>query len=168
MVVDRVGPFSYYFPILPFLVIVRNHHVLQFMMDLMGALLYSKDILLSYLCFILIFAMLALSLFKNSVTNGDLFTDSFTTFTNALITGFIFISTTENYDIVYDVIDSEYYAESNWLILNTVVIITLFFCIMGMFCWIPLVIDVFEQAFEESKMIHDKKWKMRKTVRSFA
>ena len=33
-----------------------------------------------------------------------------------------------------------------------------------MFCWIPIIIDVFEEAFEERKMLEDKKNKIRKTV----
>lgn len=34
---------------------------------------------------------------------------------------------------------------------------------MGMFIWIPMIIDQFEQAFEESNMWHDKKSEMRTT-----
>ena len=133
--------------------------------DFFAAVFYARAILISYIAFILIFAMLAMALFRDTV-NADEYADTFSSFRNAFVTGFAFISTTENYAIVYDVFDSEYYTDSHWTVLGPVVVITIFFCIMGMFCWIPLVIDVFEDAFEERKMIHDTKKKKRKTVES--
>ena len=54
--------------------------------------------------------MLALSWFRDTVTS-DSFADSFSDFGSALVTGFVFISTTENYDIVYNIIDSGLYPQ---------------------------------------------------------
>eukprot|EP01083_Nonionella_stella_P165658 551634_1 len=158
----RVAPFSYYLPILPVLIIVRNHHVLLFGADFISAIIYAKDVLFSYFCFILIFAVLSMSLFSDRV-NYLSFADSFESINNAFITGFVFISTSENYAIMYDIFESEYYSDSHWVVLGNVVVVTIFFAMMGMFCWIPMIIDKFEQAFEESNMHHDQKHTMRKT-----
>eukprot|EP01084_Bolivina_argentea_P104427 186985_1 len=44
----RYAPFSYYIPILPLLIIIRNHHVLMFGNDFLSAIIYAKDVLFSY------------------------------------------------------------------------------------------------------------------------
>ena len=108
----RRAPFSYYFAILPFLFIIRNDRVLLFGHDFVSAVVNAKHILFSYYCFILIFAVLAISLFRGTV-NSDDFADSFESFETALVTGFVFISTTENYEIVCDVFESEYYGTAH-------------------------------------------------------
>ena len=79
---------------LPFLAVVRNAHVLDFARDFFSALYFAKDILFSYLFFILIFAMIAISLFRD-VVNEDSFADSFQSIVSAFTTGFVFISTTD-------------------------------------------------------------------------
>ena len=43
-------------------------------------------------------------------------------------------------------------------------ILMLFFCILGWICWIPLIIDKFEQAFEDLNMKHDGKQRRCKTA----
>ena len=49
--------------------------------------------------------MLAIAIFKDTV-NSEEYADSFRDIVNAFVTGFVFVSTTENYAIVYDVFAS--------------------------------------------------------------
>merc|ERR1712003_563099 len=103
----------------------------------------GKNVLFSYFCFILIFAILTISLFRDTVNYADI-ADSFQSIDQAFVTGFVFISTSENYAIMYDIFDSEYYGDAHWAVIGQVVAFCIFFAMMGMFCWIPMIIDQFE------------------------
>ena len=78
--------------------------------------------------------MLALSWFRDTVTS-DSFADSFSDFGSALVTGFVFISTTENYDIVYNIIDSGLFPQC---IVFLVLLILVYLYLLQTFTVIPI------------------------------
>eukprot|EP01083_Nonionella_stella_P015704 43936_1 len=162
MIVVGIAPFSYYVPILPCLIMIRNQRVLFFGYDLFCAIFRARGVLFSYFCFILLFTIFTMTLFRDLV-HEDSFVDSFESTRSAFITAFVFITTQENYSIMYDVFHSAYYATSHWMVLGYIVTCSIAFAMMGMFYWIPMIIDQFEQYFEESNMHKDKKMKQRKT-----
>lgn len=84
----------------------------------MAAVFYARAVLISYIAFMLTFAMLAMAIFKNTV-NVDAHADSFSNIGYAFVTGFVFISTTENYAIVYDVFDSDFYVDAHWTVCSS-------------------------------------------------
>ena len=48
-VYSRIGYLSYYFPVLPVLLLIRNETILKFSTDFVFAVLYAKDVLFSYM-----------------------------------------------------------------------------------------------------------------------
>eukprot|EP01083_Nonionella_stella_P070848 189819_1 len=150
----RIGYLSYYFPVLPFLLLIRNETVLKFSTDFIFAVLYCADVLFSYLCFILIFAVLSMSLF-GSVVNYDRFNESFESISTALITAFVYISTSENYTFMYDVFDAAYYRSHGELMLVNAAFVSLLFAMIGLFIFVPMIIHRFELAFEERRVLSD-------------
>eukprot|EP01083_Nonionella_stella_P239003 837014_1 len=149
----REAPFAYYFPILPLLIIIKNAHVISFLSEFFFAINFARDVLFSYLCFILIFAVFGISLFGETVNYAQT-ADSFRSIRQAFITSFVYISTSENYDdIVYATIASDYYTKEHWIILATVVLICILFVVLGLFIFIPMIIHKFEEGFSEMKIL---------------
>ena len=152
----RISPFAYYVPVIPLLMIIKNEHILSFLSEFFFAINFARDVLFSYLCFIMIFAVLGVSLFGEHV-NEDLSSDSFRSIQNAFITSFVYISTSENYDdIVYATMDTDYYAnKKHWIILANVIFICILFVVLGLFIFIPMIIHKFEEAFSEKKILQE-------------
>ncbi len=148
----RKSPFAYYLPIMPILIIIKNEYILSFLSEFFFAINFARDVLFSYLCFIMVFAIFGVSLFGKTV-NQNASADSFRSIKEAFITSFVYISTSENYDdIVYATIASEYYQNANWIILANVICICIIFVIFGLFVFIPMIIHKFEEAFSEKKI----------------
>ena len=149
----RVSPFAYYLPVLPILIIIKNEHILLFLDEFFFAVNYARDVLFSYVCFIMIFSVFGVSLFGETV-NVEQSADSFKSIQQAFITSFVYISTSENYDdIVYSTIDAPYYKKKSWIILANAIFISILFVVLGLFIFIPMIIHKFEEAFSEKKIL---------------
>ncbi len=159
----KKSPFGFYIPILPILIIIKNKHILSFLNEFFFAINFARDVLFSYCCFIIVFSIFGVSLFGKTVNNNQSSADSFKTIKEAVITSFVYISTSENYDdIVYATMDSKYYKNKSWIILANVIFICIIFVIFGLFIFIPMIIHKFEEAFSEKKILSESKNNNRK------
>merc|ERR1712129_220203 len=135
------GFFSYRVCALPFLFLVENRHVWRFFWEFCAALRYTSDVILSYVVFFIIFAICAMSLFGSTeLESTDITVDSFDSITRSLITAFVYISTSENYDAV--VAETFFGKEGEIPVVITInaVALCLVFVVMGLFVFVPMII----------------------------
>eukprot|EP01084_Bolivina_argentea_P246427 412414_1 len=91
-------------------------------------------------------------------------TNGFNSISYALITAFVFISTAENYSMIYNIFDSDYYSKSPYSLLLINALSFLLICgLLGLFCFIPMIIHRFEEAFSECEMKQKRRDHYRKT-----
>eukprot|EP01083_Nonionella_stella_P014074 39554_1 len=152
----RIGIFSYYIPILPFLFILRSKHIKQFGRDFAHALAHSGDVIFSYFCFVAIFSVFAMSLLS------EIDDTEFDSISHAVVAAFVYISTAENYSLIYNMFDSAYYRSKQAILLNALSFLLV--CgLLGLFCFIPMIIHRFEEAFSQCQMTQKRRDHFRKT-----
>ena len=163
LVTARVGPFEYYIPLVPLLLIIRSERIRQFSIQFADAVYFSKEILISYLILVLIVAIYASVVFKD-ILNPAQPVDTFGSSIRSLITSFVFVSTGENYnEIVYSVTDA-----TAWftIVSQTVSVANLLFfvvvSVVGLYFFIPVMIFKFESAFDHSRKINDNEVSQKK------
>ena len=164
----KIGIFSYWIPILPFLFILRSKNIKRFGRDFGYALYNSLDVIFSYFCFIAIFSVFAMSLFDsigNNDNNNSYNVDRFDSISHAIVTAFVYISTAENYSFIYNIFNADYYWKSsfNLLLLFNSLSFLLICGLMGLFCFIPMIIHRFEEAFNDCQIKQNKRNHFRKT-----
>eukprot|EP01083_Nonionella_stella_P100346 282904_1 len=120
--------------------------------ELLTAIRYASDVLISYFVFIIILAICAMSLFASTdITRKELTVDSFDSITQSVITAFVYISTSENYEAVV----SETFVENqnvHPVILLNALAVCLSFVVFGLFCFVPMIIHRFKESFNKTRI----------------
>ena len=145
---DMVTGFST-FIVLPLLLILNNDSVYESCVEFFQAFVYGKDVLIGYLGFVFIAAVIGMAFLKDDL-DSDSIVDSFIYLPEALIVCFILLTTQENYDgVLYTALQKH---KSRLAYFFT-------FIMISVFVTVPYLVSKFESLFIDArkKAIEDKK-----------
>lgn len=133
--------FSYYIPIVPILLMIKNDNIYNALKHFMTALSFGNDVLLSYFCYILVCALFGLVIFDEK--NRDTIVNSYSFIPESLTTTFVLGATQENYnDVFYSALNNS---------VNSKIIVIIYFVtlvIISIFIAVPILIEKFTQSYK--------------------
>ncbi|ETO19799.1 hypothetical protein RFI_17433 [Reticulomyxa filosa] len=152
----RVAPFSYYVPILPLLLVLRNTQLFHALFDVARGIAYARDVLFLGFFMVFVTAALGMDLFANTLNARQSF-DNFDQVSRAFVTSFVFIVGSDNFNnLVYPAKDI-----SPLSLLFFVIIL-----LSALYALLPMTINRFEASFREARLSSQQK-RIDKLVNAF-
>ena len=141
-----IGIFSYYIPIVPILLIVRNDNIYVAMTNFLNALSYGGDVLLTFFSYVIICSSIGMALFSEKLNVSNI-VNSYVHLIESITTTFILVATEENYnELIYPGIELNIFYVFYFLLL----------IMIGIFFFNPVLISRFEQAYRRAKKKEEK------------
>ena len=129
-----------FFPFVAIIVIIRNDFMFQTAVTLIDSIMRACDVLILYATVLIVFSLYGMILLAETV-NKDKIESSYQNIIRSTTTSFVFLTTGENYaEVVYEAIKENPYYLIYYLTL----------VVIGMLIVIPVIIQRFQETFNES------------------
>ncbi|ETO04562.1 hypothetical protein RFI_32836, partial [Reticulomyxa filosa] len=154
-VFTQTAPFSYYVPLEGVLLVIRSDHIFLALQDFVFAIQKAGDVLLLWFCLLVVVACLGMALFMRTL-NTTQSVNNYSQLSRALVTTFVFITTGENYT-------SLIYGDEQGSVTLVILLYFLIVVVIGLFCLIPMVINRFQQSYQDARVAFEHSLGERKT-----